>query len=51
MEPLAKELIRLVFDYDKCPIESIKEQILHDINLLREAQALLIDEKETNIEP
>ncbi|MEK3981465.1 hypothetical protein MKY37_20850 [Psychrobacillus sp. FSL K6-2836] len=47
MELLTKELNQLVFDYEKCPNESIKKQILQDINLLREALALLTDEKET----
>ena len=47
MELLTRELNQLVFDYEKCPNESIKKQILQDINLLREALALLNDENET----
>ncbi|MDF2067617.1 hypothetical protein [Bacillus sp. Cr_A10] len=47
MELLTKELKQLLFDYDKCPNESVKKQILQDIILLREALALLKDENET----
>ncbi|WP_172794393.1 hypothetical protein [Psychrobacillus sp. FJAT-21963] len=47
MELLTKELNQLLFDYDKCPNESVKKQILQDIILLREALALLKDENET----
>ncbi|WP_427136999.1 hypothetical protein [Psychrobacillus psychrodurans] len=47
MELFTKELNQLVFDYKKCPNELIKKQILQDINLLREALELLIEENET----
>lgn len=47
MELFTKELNQLVFDYKKCPNELIKKQILQDINLLREALDLLIEENKT----
>ena len=46
MELLTKELNQLAFDYEKCPNESIKQQILQDIILLREALALLKEKGE-----
>ena len=46
MELLKKELCQMLSDYEKCPNESIKQQILQDIILLGEALALLKEKGE-----
>lgn len=46
MEHLTKELCHMILDYEKCPDESIKQQILQDITLLREALAILREKDE-----
>ena len=40
MEIVVHEIKRLVEDYNKCPILLIKEQILMDIELLKDALLL-----------
>ena len=47
MEMVVHELNRLVDDYYKCPNSVIKEQILRDIKLLRDA--LLINDIEYDL--
>jgi hypothetical protein len=41
MSILKNELSNLIYDYNKCDNSSIKEQILSDINLLRQALTIL----------